>query len=83
MKKYAVLSLDVEDWYHVDYLSHISTNRDYSMLDGLNNYLEILGHHDIKSTLFTLSSLAPIVKDELIYAIKNNHEIASLSLIHI
>jgi len=82
MKKYAVLSLDVEDWYHVDYLSHISTNRDYSMLDGLNNYLEILGHHDIKSTLFTLSSLAPIVKDELIYAIKNNHEIASHGVKH-
>ena len=82
MKKYAVLSLDVEDWYHLDYFSNVDTNKDYSMLDGLNNYLEIVDDHDIKSTLFTLSSLAPIVKNELIYAIQNNHEVASHGVGH-
>ena len=82
MKKYAVLSLDVEDWHHINYLSNVSSNNNYSMLDGLNNYLEIVGHHNVKSTLFTLSSIAPIVKNELIYAIKNHHEVASHGIAH-
>lgn len=82
MKKYAVLSLDVEDWHHINYLSDLNFDKSYSMLDGLNNYLEIIDQYDIKSTLFTLSSIAPNIKDELIYAIKNNHEVGSHGVEH-
>ena len=82
MKKYAVLSIDVEDWHHLDYFSSINTNKNYSMLDGLNNYLDIVDYHKISSTLFTLSSIAPLVKDELIYAVNNQHEVSSHGVSH-
>jgi len=77
MKKYAVLSLDVEDWYHLDYFSSTQTNKDYSMLDGVNNFLEIVDNYAIPSTLFSLSDIAPLVKSELVQAVKSNHEISS------
>jgi polysaccharide deacetylase family protein (PEP-CTERM system associated) len=82
MKKYAVLSLDVEDWYHLDYFSTSQVNKAYSMLDGVNNFLEIVENHGISSTLFTLSDVAPLVKNELIQAVKNNHEVSSHGLSH-
>jgi len=77
MKKYAVLSLDVEDWHHLDYFSSSKTNKDYSMLDGVNNFLEIVDNYGIPSTLFTLSDVAPLVKNELVQAIEINHEVSS------
>ena len=82
MKKYAVLSIDVEDWHHCDYFSSIKTNKNYSMLDGLNNFLEIVESHGIPSTLFTLSDVAPLIKDELCNAINNNHEVSSHGVSH-
>lgn len=82
MKKYAVMSLDVEDWYHLDYFSSTSTNRTYSMLDGVNNFLEIIDSHGLPSTLFSLSDVAPLVKNELTSALKNKHEIASHGVSH-
>ena len=82
MKKYAVLSIDVEDWHHLYYFSSVNTNKNYSMLDGLNNYLDIVDYHKISSTLFTLSSIAPLVKDELIYAVNNQHEVSSHGVSH-
>ena len=82
MKKYAVLSLDVEDWHHLDYFSSTQVNKEYSMLDGVNNFLEIVESHGISSTLFTLSDVAPLVKNELIQAVKNNHEVSSHGLSH-
>ncbi len=82
MKKYAVISIDVEDWYHLDYFSSLNTNRNYSMLDGLNNFLDIVDSHGISSTLFTLSSIAPLVKNELIYAANNQHEVSSHGVSH-
>ena len=38
MKK-IVLSMDVEDWYHLDYCQHLRGHVDYSMLDGIYNVL--------------------------------------------
>jgi len=82
MKKYAVLSLDVEDWYHLDYFSSVKTDTNYSMLDGVNNFLEIVESHGVSSTLFALSDVAPLVKNELIQAVKNKHELSSHGVSH-
>ena len=41
MKK-AVLSMDVEDWFHLDYFQRKFCNETYSMLDGLEKYLKVL-----------------------------------------
>lgn len=82
MKKYAVLSLDVEDWHHLDYFSSIEINKSYSMLDGLNNFLEIVDDYNIQSTLFTLSNILPAVKSDLSSAINAGHEISSHGTSH-
>ena len=41
MKK-AVLSLDVEDWYHLDYFDRYECDANNSLLDGLDVYVELL-----------------------------------------
>ncbi len=58
----------------------ISNN--YSMLDGLNNFLEIVSDYNIKSTLFTLSDVVSVVKTDLLSAINAGHEISSHGTSH-
>ena len=74
-KKYAVLSMDVEDWYHLYYFIG-KADRSYSMLDGFEHYVDILNKHQIKTTFFVLSELADIAKDQILYASSCGHEIA-------
>ena len=40
MKK-AILSIDVEDWYHLDYFNREECDTSYSMLVGLDVYIDI------------------------------------------
>jgi len=75
-RKYAVLSMDIEDWYHLDYFSGKKTDKTYSMLDGVVNYIELLGKYDIKTTFFTLSELADSAREIILYAAAQGHEIA-------
>ena len=82
MKKYAVLSMDVEDWNHLDYFDSMNTSDNYSMLDGLNNFLEIVSDYNIKSTLFTLNDVISEVKSDLLSAINAGHEISSHGTSH-
>lgn len=80
--KFAVLSMDVEDWYHLYYfLGKADTS--YSMLDGFTNYVDLLNKHNIKTTFFVLSELADIAKSQLLYASSCGHEIACHGKTHI
>jgi polysaccharide deacetylase family protein (PEP-CTERM system associated) len=82
-KKFAVLSMDIEDWYHLDYLSGKNLNKSYSMLDGLTNYIDLLNKYDVKTTFFTLSELSDIAKESILYAVKCGHEIACHGKSHV
>jgi len=82
-KKYAVLSMDIEDWYHLDYFSGKNLDKSYSMLDGLTNYINLLNKYDVKTTFFTLSELSDITKESILYAVKCGHEIACHGKTHI
>jgi len=68
--------MDIEDWYHLDYFSGKETDKAYSMLDGVVNYIELLGKYDIKTTFFTLSELADSAREIILYAAEQGHEIA-------
>lgn len=58
MKKYAVLSLDFEDWYHLDYLKNTSkSDREYSMLDGFDNFQQLITDNKLPASFFILSSI--------------------------
>lgn len=75
MKRYAVLSMDVEDWHQLYYfLGKADTS--YTMLDGFDNYVELLNKAGVKTTFFVLSSVAEQVKNTIRYAVSCGHEIA-------
>ncbi|MDR3586073.1 MAG: polysaccharide deacetylase family protein [Desulfosporosinus sp.] len=75
-KKHAVLSMDIEDWYHLDYFAGKELDKSRSMLDGLTKYIELLNRNNIKTTFFTLSELADSAKEQILYANQSGHEIA-------
>lgn len=75
MKKIALLSMDVEEWYHLDYIADRQAN-DLSMIDGLDCFLELAGRHNVPTTLFTLTDLLKKVKVRLLAASQSGHEIA-------
>ncbi len=80
--KYAVMSMDIEDWYHLNYFLG-KAPADYSMLDGFSNYVDILNKNEIKTTFFVLSELADQVREELRYAVSCGHEIACHGKTHV
>ena len=57
MKK-AVLSIDVEDWYHLDYFNKNNCDTSYSMLDGLNQYIDLIDELSLPSSFFVLGEIA-------------------------
>ncbi|MEK9628601.1 MAG: polysaccharide deacetylase family protein [Nitrospinota bacterium] len=75
--KYAVLSLDIEDWYHLDYFSGKESNREYSMLDGLEVYRETLASHNIPSSYFVLGEIAQSLKTKLRQLVDQGNDIGS------
>jgi polysaccharide deacetylase family protein (PEP-CTERM system associated) len=82
VKRYAVLSMDVEDWYHLDYFSGLAPERSSSMLDGLDVYLSLLERHSIRTTFFVLSELAEHLGGTLRSMAAAGHEIASHGVAH-
>ena len=80
--KYAVLSMDIEDWYYMDYFSGKGCNQNYSMLDGLDSFLEIIDSHEIKTSFFVLGELANTLKNKLREMRDYGHDIGSHGLKH-
>jgi len=63
--KHVALSMDVEDWYHLDYFEREKCDNHYSMLDGLECYAEFLAEQNICSTFFVLGELVKPLKNVL------------------
>lgn len=81
MKKYAVISMDVEDWYHT-YFPEQSVDRSVSMLDGLDVVLDILNAKGIKASFFVVSETIEKLSQQLRQMDKDGHEIACHGLNH-
>jgi polysaccharide deacetylase family protein (PEP-CTERM system associated) len=56
--KVAVLTMDVEDWYHLDYFDRRHCDLRRSLLDGLEVYRELIAREGLVSTYFVLGELA-------------------------
>jgi len=84
MQKKAIISMDVEDWHHVDYFRNNLTDsqKEYSMLDGLNNFIQLIDDNQIKSSFFVLSDIVKRVSPEMTYLANDNHDIASHGMSH-
>src|SRR5688500_12625849 len=75
-RRTAVLSMDVEDWYHLAYFPPQRSAR-WSMLDGLDVFAEFLERRGLPATFFCLGDLLPPLKERLLQLRSAGNEIAS------
>lgn len=81
LKKYAVITMDVEDWYHT-YFPEKDVDRSYSLLDGLDVALNYLDQKNIKGSFFVVGEIADQLKDTLVRMDRNSHDIACHNWVH-
>jgi polysaccharide deacetylase family protein (PEP-CTERM system associated) len=53
----AVLSMDIEDWHHLDYFRDKPCDKSVSLLDGVSVYADLLAEEGIASSFFVLGEL--------------------------
>ncbi len=82
MKK-AVLTLDVEDWYHLDYFDRRECNTNNSLLDGLDVYVELIESLSLPSSFFVLGEIAETKIDFFKDLVKSGHDVGSHGWNHI
>lgn len=75
MKKYAIITMDVEDWYHT-YFPEANVDRSISLLDGLDVALDIMKKDDIHGSFFVVGEIADKLADKLRAMDKEGHDIA-------
>lgn len=81
-KKYAVFTMDVETFADTECIYSAGIKVDVDLMDGLDEYLQILDKHDIKCTLFTVGDLAAQIADQLRPHIQRGHRLAMHSYAH-
>lgn len=82
MEKYAIISMDIEDWYH----SHFATenvDRSISLLDGLDITRNILKKEGIRGSFFVVGELAESIKNILKEMDKEGHDIGAHNWLHL
>lgn len=82
MKKYAVITMDVEDWYHT-YFPELDVDRELSLLDGLDEALSIMNEQKIKGSFFVVGEIADKLADKLRKMDRNGHDIACHNWVHL
>lgn len=75
-KKYAVFTMDVEDFTDTECVSNAGVQIAQDMLDGLDEYIRLLEKYGIKATMFTICRTAQQVKEKLLQYIERGHRIA-------
>ncbi len=80
--KYAILSMDIENWYHLDYFKGKECDQSYSMLDGLDSYLDIIDSNNIPSSFFALGELVLSIKSRLREISDSKHDLGSHGWAH-
>lgn len=82
MKK-AVLTMDVEDWYHLDYFDRCECDTTNSLLDGLDVYVDFLKSLSLPSSFFVLGEIAEKKVEFFKSLAKAGHDIGSHGWDHI
>lgn len=77
MMRVALLSMDVEDWYHLEYFRGSTGARAGSMLDGVRRFREVLDDEGVPGTFFWLGDVAAGRSAELRELAAAGHEVAS------
>ena len=84
MNKVAFISMDVESFYDTSCIKkrNIATIDEYDCAIMVREFINFLNERNIKATFFVTADFLPRVKDYLLDAIKDGHEIALHSLHH-
>lgn len=82
MHKYAVITMDVEDWYH-SYFPEFEVDRSQSLLDGLDVALSIMDGQKIKGSFFIVGEIADKLADKIRKLDRNGHDIACHNWVHL
>jgi polysaccharide deacetylase family protein (PEP-CTERM system associated) len=82
MKK-AALTLDVEDWYHLDYFDRHECDTSNSLLDGLDVYVDLIESLSVPSSFFVLGEIGERKIDFFKDLVKLGHDVGSHGWNHI
>lgn len=82
MKKYAIITMDVEDWYHT-YFPEANVDHSITLLDGLDVALNIMKRDNIHGSFFVVGEIADKLANELRAMDKEGHDIAVHNCKHI
>ena len=82
MKKYAVISMDLEDWYHT-YFPDWNVDRTQSLLDGLDVALDIMNVQNIKGSFFVVGEIVEQLSKKLQQMSAQGHDIACHGYSHL
>ena len=80
--KIAVFSIDVEEWYHLEYFKNSDTDKSKSVMDGLHTFIKIVNKHNIKASFFIVGELIQTLKKTIIKLNKEGHDIGLHSYFH-
>ena len=80
--KIAVFSIDVEEWYHLEYFKNSKTDKKKSVMDGLHTFIKIVDKHNIKASFFIVGELIQTLKKTIKNLDIEGHDIGLHSYFH-
>jgi hypothetical protein len=74
--------MDIEEWYHLQYLQRFNISTNLSVIDGLHKFMDLLDLYNVKCTFFLVAELAKKYKSIILRLIERGHELGCHSLNH-
>lgn len=81
-KKIAVFSIDVEEWYHLEYFKNSKIDKSKNVIDGLHTFIKIIDKHKIKASFFIVGELIQKLKKTIKKLDFEGHDIGLHSYHH-
>ena len=82
INKIAVFSIDVEEWYHLEYFKNSKIDNKKSVMDGLYTFIKIVDKHNIKASFFIVGELIQTLKKTIKKLDIEGHDIGLHSYFH-
>ena len=80
--KIAVFSIDVEEWYHLEYFKNSKIDKNNSVMDGLFTFVKIIEKYNIKASFFIVGELIQSLKKTIKKLDIEGHDIGLHSYLH-
>lgn len=73
--KYAYLTIDIEEWYDLDYLKKYELDKSVEVIPEIIDFLDLLDEYHIKATFFVLANILERNTDILSEIVRRGHAI--------